>query len=188
MLMVALVFGAHFSSYTYVTPFLLHNANLSMSTITWLLLGFGVIGFVSNFAISSTVTNNLKVSAGAMISLLMFALVALPLLQHSSIGVVAFVLAWGISFGALPLCFSIWVQRATPQSPEAGSALFVSIIQVAIAVGSLVGGVVVDHVGISADFLLGGALALFGLAALVSFGRSGHSVSSRTMAGPACPE
>jgi predicted MFS family arabinose efflux permease len=191
MLMVALVFGAHFSSYTYVTPFLLRNANLSMSTITWLLLGFGVIGFISNFAISSTVTNNLKVSAGAMISLLMFALVALPLMQHSSIGVVAFVLAWGISFGALPLCFSIWVQRATPQSPEAGSALFVSIIQVAIAVGSLVGGVVVDHVGISADFLLGGALALSGLAALVSFGRSGQSASgmpSRTMAGPACTE
>jgi predicted MFS family arabinose efflux permease len=191
MLMVALVFGAHFSSYTYVTPFLLRNANLSMSTITWLLLGFGVIGFISNFAISSTVTNNLKVSSGAMISLLMFALVALPLMQHSSIGVVAFVLAWGISFGALPLCFSIWVQRATPQSPEAGSALFVSIIQVAIAVGSLVGGVVVDHVGISADFLLGGALALSGLAALVSFGRSGQSASgmpSRTMAGPACTE
>ena len=191
MLMVALVFGAHFSSYTYVTPFLLRNANLSMSTITWLLLGFGVIGFISNFAISSTVTNNLRVSAGAMISLLMFALVALPLMQHSSIGVVAFVLAWGISFGALPLCFSIWVQRATPQSPEAGSALFVSIIQVAIAVGSLVGGVVVDHVGISADFLLGGALALSGLAALVSFGRSGQSASgmpSRTMAGPACTE
>jgi predicted MFS family arabinose efflux permease len=186
MLMVALVFGAHFSSYTYVTPFLLHNANLSMSTITWLLLGFGIIGFFSNFAVSSTVTRNLKTSVGTMISLLMFALVSLPLLQHSSLGVMTFVLAWGVSFGALPLCFSIWVQRATPESPEAGSALFVSIIQVAIASGSLVGGVVVDHVGISADFLLGGGLALLGLAALASFGSIEQRVAAEAIACPAC--
>ncbi len=177
MLMVALVFGAHFSSYTYITPFLLRNANLNMSTITWLLLGFGIIGFVSNFAVSSTVTRNLKISLGVMVSLLMVALVSLPLLQHSSIGVTALVLAWGVSFGALPLCFSIWIQRATPDSPEAGSALFVSIIQVAIALGSLVGGMVVDHVGISADLLLGSALALLGLGVLLSFGRGGQGAT-----------
>ncbi len=171
MLMVALVFGAHFSSYTYITPFLLRNANLGMPTITWLLLGFGMIGFISNFVVSSTVTRNLKVSLGAMVSLLMIALVSLPLMQHSPVGVAALVLAWGVSFGALPLCFSIWIQRATPDSPEAGSALFVSIIQVAIALGSLVGGVVVDHVGIAADLLLGSVLALLGLGALLSFGR-----------------
>jgi predicted MFS family arabinose efflux permease len=175
MMMVGLVFGAHFSSYTYITPFLLRNANLTMPTITWLLLGFGIIGFFSNFAVSSTVTRSLKVSLGAMVSLLMFALVLLPVLQHSSIGVIALMLAWGVSFGALPLCFSIWIQRATPDSPEAGSALFVGIIQVAIAVGSLVGGLVVDHVGISTDFLFGSGLALLGLAALASFGRSGAS-------------
>ncbi|MFM0509105.1 MFS transporter [Paraburkholderia sp. RL17-373-BIF-A] len=188
MLMVALAFGAHFSSYTYITPFLLRNANLDMSTITWLLLGFGIIGFFSNFAVSSTVTRNLKVSVGAMVSLLMFALVLLPPLQHSTIGVVTLVLAWGISFGALPLCFSIWIQRATPDSPEAGSALFVSIIQVAIAMGSLVGGVVVDHVGISADFLFGSGLALLGLAALASFGRSEQKVAAEAVACPACTE
>ncbi|CAB3710406.1 MFS transporter [Paraburkholderia rhynchosiae] len=182
MMMVGLVFGAHFSSYTYITPFLLHNANLTMPTITWLLLGFGIIGFISNFAVSSTVTRSLNVSLGAMISLLMLALVLLPVLQHSSIGVIALVLAWGVSFGALPLCFSIWIQRATPDSPEAGSALFVGIIQVAIAVGSLVGGLVVDHVGMSTDFLFGSGLALLGLAALASFGRSAVGKSAANAA------
>jgi len=120
-------------------------------------------------------SSSLKISLGAMISLLLFALVLLPVLQHSPPGVIALVLAWGVAFGALPLCFSIWIQRATPDSPEAGSALFVSIIQVAIAVGSLVGGIVVDHVGIATDFLFGSGLALLGLAALASFGRSGES-------------
>ncbi|HZZ11312.1 MAG TPA: MFS transporter [Paraburkholderia sp.] len=188
MLMVALAFGAHFSSYTYITPFLLRNANLSMATITWLLLGFGMIGFVSNFVVSSTVTRNLKVSVGTMMSLLMFALVALPLVQHSMFGVASLVLVWGVAFGALPLCFSIWIQRATPDSPEAGSALFVSIIQVAIALGSLVGGMVVDHVGIPADFLLGSGLAILALAALASFGRSERPVPQKSLVCPACPD
>jgi predicted MFS family arabinose efflux permease len=172
MLMVGLVFGAHFCSYTYITPFLLHDASFGMSTITWLLLGFGVIGFFSNFAVSSTVDRSIKASVATMVSLMMFALLSMPLLRHSQLAVTVDVLAWGISFGALPLCFSVWIQRATPDLPEAGSALFVSIIQVAIAVGSLVGGTIVDSIGIPPDFLLGGALALLGLAALASFGRS----------------
>jgi predicted MFS family arabinose efflux permease len=64
----------------------------------------------------------------------------------------------------------------------------VSIIQVAIALGSLVGGVVVDHVGISADFLLGSGLALLGLAALASFGRSEQTVAAEALACPACTD
>ena len=54
---------------------------------------------------------------------------------------------------------SMWIQHAAPDLPEAGSALFVGIIQVAIAVGSLVGGTVVDRAGISVDFWFGGTLA-----------------------------
>ncbi|MEW6344559.1 MAG: MFS transporter [Paraburkholderia sp.] len=178
MLMVGLVFGAHFCSYTYVTPFLLHNASFGTQTITWLLLGFGVIGFFSNFAVSSTVNRNLKASLAAMVSLMMFALLSMSLLGHSQLAVTVDVLLWGVSFGALPLCLSVWIQRATPDLPEAGSALFVSIIQVAIAVGSLVGGTIVDSLGIPPDFLLGGALALLGLAALASFGRSSTVVKA----------
>jgi predicted MFS family arabinose efflux permease len=188
MLMVALVFGAHFCSYTYITPFLLHNASFSMSTITWLLLGFGIIGFFSNFVVSSTVNRSLKASLATMVSLLMFALLSMPLLRHSQLAITVDVLAWGISFGALPLCFSVWIQRATPDLPEAGSALFVSIIQVAIAVGSLVGGTIVDSVGVPDDFLLGSALALLGLAPLASFGRSTADAGNDCIASQATPE
>jgi predicted MFS family arabinose efflux permease len=188
MLMVSLVFGAHFCAYTYITPFMLHNADFDMTSVTWLLLGFGVIGFFSNFAVSSTVNRSLKGSVAAMISLLMFALLLMPLLRHSQWAIAADVLAWGIAFGAMPLCFSVWIQRATPDFPEAGSALFVSIIQVAIAAGSLVGGTIVDRVGIPADFLLGSALALLGLAALASFGRSTANVRTGQIACEATPE
>jgi predicted MFS family arabinose efflux permease len=183
LLMVALIFGAHFSSYTYVAPFLLQNASFSASSITWLLLGFGIVGFVSNFAFSAMVTRNLKASLATVVVLLMFALSTMPLLRHSEPAVTVTVLVWGIAFGAIPLCLSVWMQFVTSDLPEAGSALFVGMIQVAIAVGSMVGGTVVDRVGIPADFWFGSALALLGLAALASFGAIGErSANAELMA------
>jgi predicted MFS family arabinose efflux permease len=168
LLMVALIFGAHFSSYTYIAPFL-QNAHFSTSTITAVLLGFGIIGFFSNFAVSTFVARRLKGSLATVTVLLMFALLTMPLLSDMAPVVTGMVLAWGVAFGAIPLCVSVWMQEAAPDLPEAGSALFVGIIQVAIAVGSSVGGTIVDHAGIPVDFWFGSVLAILGLVTLASF-------------------
>ncbi|MBB5465194.1 putative MFS family arabinose efflux permease [Paraburkholderia sp. CI2] len=164
MVMVALVFGAHFSTYTYIAPLLEHD--FSLSAITLLLFGFGLIGFFSNALTSMVISDHLKKSVAAMVLLLLGAMSSMLLLEHSPIGETAGMLLWGIAFGALPLCFSVWIQRGTTDLPEAGSAMFVSIIQVAIAVGSAVGGTIVDRAGVHADFTLGLGLALLGLVAL----------------------
>jgi predicted MFS family arabinose efflux permease len=164
MLMVALVFGAHFSTYTYIAPLL--EQDFSLSTITLLLFGFGLIGFFSNALMSMAVSNHLKKSVAVMILLLLAALSSMLLIEHSPIGESAGMLLWGVAFGALPLCFSVWIQRGTADLPEAGSAMFVSIIQVAIAAGSLVGGTIVDRAGVQADFTLGLGLAVLGLITL----------------------
>ncbi len=169
LLMVALVFGAHFSSYTYIAPFLGQNG-FSLTLITSVLLAFGFVGFVSNLVISAFVTRHLQASLFGVVALLMVALFAMPLVHVSQLGVTAMVIAWGVAFGAIPLCLSIWLQLSSPDLPEAGSALFVSIVQVAIAVGSFVGGVVVDAVGIPSTLWLGSALGLLGLIAIASFG------------------
>ncbi|HWT38401.1 MAG TPA: MFS transporter, partial [Paraburkholderia sp.] len=168
LLMVALIFGAHFSSYTYIAPFL-QDAQFSASTITAVLLGFGVIGFVTNFAVSTFVARRLKGSLATMTALLLVALLTMPLLKDMAPVVTAVVLMWGVAFGAIPLCVSVWMQEAAPDLPEAGSALFVGIIQVAIAVGSSVGGTIVDHAGIPVDFWFGSVLAILGLVTLASF-------------------
>jgi len=168
-LMVGLVFGAHFSSYTYVAPFLEQNG-FNLSSITSVLLAFGFVGFVSNLVISAVVTRHLQAALATVVVLLVVALISLPILHESTIGVTAMVIAWGIAFGAIPLCLSIWLQLSSPDLPEAGSALFVSIVQVAIAVGSFVGGITADGVGIPATMWLGGALGVAGLIVIVSFG------------------
>ncbi|MBN3834441.1 MFS transporter [Burkholderia sp. Ac-20344] len=169
LMMVGLLFGAHFAAYTYIAPFLERNAALGGHWITAVLLGFGIVGFVSNFAASAFVTRHLKLSLLVLATLVMVALFALPVLQASHVGVIATVMVWGIVYGAIPLCLSVWMQLTSPHRPEAGSSMFVSTVQIAIALGSLGGGAVVDHLGIASTMRFGGALALLSLFVIVTF-------------------
>jgi predicted MFS family arabinose efflux permease len=168
LLMVAFIFGAHFSTYTYIAPFL-QSAHFSASAITLVLLGFGIIGLASNFAVSAVVARKLKGSLAIMTLLLLSAMFMMSFVKDLAPAVVGLIILWGIALGAIPLCLSVWMQNAAPDLPEAASALFVGTIQVAIAVGSSAGGAIVDHTGIPADFWFGSALAVLGLATILSF-------------------
>ena len=178
LVLVALLFGAHFSAYTYIAPFLEDNAVLSATWVTALLLGFGIVGFMSNFVASTFVTSHPRLSLSAMTALVMASLVALPAFAHMHGAVVAGVLAWGIAYGAIPLCLSVWMQLTSPDRPEAASALFVSAVQTAIAAGSLAGGVVVDHAGATGAMHLGVLLSVLGLAVLASFATTGRTLAA----------
>jgi predicted MFS family arabinose efflux permease len=131
-----------------------------------LLFGFGLVGFLSNAILSVVIAGHLKKSVAVMTLLLLAAMSSMLLIDHSPVGETVGMLLWGVAFGALPLCFSVWIQRGTADLPEAGSAMFVSIIQVAIAAGSAVGGAIVDRASVDADFAMGCGLALLGLVTL----------------------
>lgn len=89
------------------------------------------------------------------------ALLAIVVTQTPSIAVVM-VMIWGLAFGAVPVCLQIWMYTASPKLFEAGSALMVSAVQIALAVGAAAGGALVDRAGISSAFLVGGAVCLAG--------------------------
>jgi predicted MFS family arabinose efflux permease len=177
LLLVALLFGAHFCAYTYIAPFLEDNAVLGAGWVTALLLAFGIVGFMSNFAASAFVKTHPRLSLFAMTALVMVSLLVLPAFARMHGAVIAGVLAWGVAYGAIPLCLSVWMQLTSPQRPEAASALFVSAVQTAIAAGSLAGGVAVDHAGATGAMHLGVLLAALGLAVLASF-----AMTRRTLA------
>ena len=168
MLLLGLVVAAHFSAYTYIAPFLGREAGYSAGAITSILLGFGLVGMLANFAMASGVARHLRASLGAVVLLMVIAQLALPQLQGA--GVVLAVLAWGIAYGAIPLGVSTWMQLTSPQLPEASSAMLVTMFQVAIASGSLFGGWMVDHQGVPSALWLGAGIGMLGLAVMLSFG------------------
>ncbi|QAY86992.1 MFS transporter [Pseudomonas arsenicoxydans] len=168
MLLLGTVVAAHFTAYTYIAPFLGHDAGFSPTAITAILLGFGLVGMLANFAMAGTITTHLRASLGAVVLLMVTAQLALPELQGMAVSLA--VLVWGIAYGAIPLGVSSWMQLTSPQLPEASSAMLVTTFQIAIASGSLLGGLMVDHAGVPSALWLGAGIGLLGLAVMLSFG------------------
>lgn len=72
----------------------------------------------------------------------------------------AMVIVWGFGFGMLPISMQSLLFATAPDRLEGMQALFTTVAQAAIGAGSLMGGIIVDHVGISGALVTGGVAAL----------------------------
>lgn len=170
LLGAAILFAAQFAASTYVAPYLQDLVAAGPGTVTLALLIFGVAGIAGNFVAGLALGRNVLGTAATAQVALAAAVVLLPLLVHSTPGVLALVVVWGFAWGGLPLAMQTWMSTASPAGSETGLALFVTTIQLAIALGSILGGAVVTSFGIAADFWLAGALAFVGAVVFVALG------------------
>ncbi|EKE72230.1 MFS transporter [Gallaecimonas xiamenensis] len=171
---VTLIFTAHFAGFTYLRDYLEHQ-QLGLQVISLVLLGFGLANFCGTLLAGRLIGRYLpKVLLGATVALLM-ALLLLGLLDQGSalLGLVMIVL-WGLAFGGTPVSWSTWVTQVVPDQTESGGALIVSAIQLAIALGALMGGVIVDTSGAGAVMLASGLVLLVATLILVASRRRLH--------------
>ena len=153
--------GGHFAAYTYLEPWLRFDLHLSASSISLLLMGYGIAGLIGTLASEFTV-QEFGVKRAFMLNMLLLSLSVLVLSTfHVPLALAsALVILWGLAFGALPVCLNIWTYQASPALFETGSALLVCVFQTSLALGALFGGVLADNAGVSSAFLLGGVLTL----------------------------
>lgn len=147
LLAVLLVISGHFAGFTYIRPLMEQVTQLSVGAITAVLLGYGLGGFLGNFAggFLAERSERLAIVFGA----LFITLLAASLLWAGSsptLTAVAVTL-WGFAFGAFPVGFQTWIARAAPDHTEGASGLLVAAFQIAIASGAIGGGLLVDHIG-----------------------------------------
>ena len=149
LLVVLLVASGHFAGFTYVRPYLEVVPALPIETISLVLFGYGIGGFFGNFAGGFLAERNLK--AAVALAPLLIALSALVLLTLGASPVTAAiaVAAWGFAFGAVPVGLQTWLVRAAPDQAESAGGLMVATFQVAIALGAVFGGLLVDHAGVA---------------------------------------
>ena len=69
---------------------------------------------------------------------------------------------WGLIGTAAPVAWWTWMSKVLPDEAEAGGGLMVAVIQLAIAVGSTLGGTLFDSSGYQATFVISAAVLLFG--------------------------
>jgi DHA1 family purine ribonucleoside efflux pump-like MFS transporter len=144
---VRLLISGHFAGFTYIRPLMEQVTQLSVGAITAVLLGYGLGGFIGNFAggFLAERSERLAIVCGG----LLITLLAASLLWAGSSPVLTAVAVplWGFAFGAFPVGFQTWIVRAAPDHTEGASGLLVAAFQVAIASGAIGGGLLVDHIG-----------------------------------------
>ena len=175
LLAVVLMISGHFAGFTYIRPLLEEVAQLSVSAISAVLLGFGIGGFFGNFAgafIAERSERNAIMFGGALI----IAITITLLFAGSSASVTAVSIAlWGFAFGAFPIGFQTWIVRAAPDQVEAAGGLIVAAFQVAIASGAIGGGILVDYLGALGGPLLALITTSLGTLLVLSFGPRSQS-------------
>ncbi|MBR9906181.1 MAG: MFS transporter, partial [Gammaproteobacteria bacterium] len=175
LLAVVLMISGHFAGFTYIRPLLEEVAQLSVSAISAVLLGFGIGGFFGNFAgafIAERSERNAIMFGGALI----IAITITLLFAGSLASVTAVSIAlWGFAFGAFPIGFQTWIVRAAPDQVEAAGGLIVAAFQVAIASGAIGGGILVDYLGALGGPLLALITTILGTLLVLSFGPRSQS-------------
>lgn len=184
LLTVALMIAGHFAAYTYVTPFLKENPAITPGFLSSLLLAYGVAGIVGNFAGGTLAARYLRPTLGGVIILLAGSILLLPFVHGSLAGITTLLILWGLAFGALPIALQLWVFKAAPEAMEGGAALLVSTFQIFIALGSVLGGRIVDVAGTSAVMWTGGAIALSAISIVIL---SRHKAAPASAAAAAQP-
>ena len=160
-------FMGQFALFTYLRPFLENVTQVDVSTLSLILLVIGVAGFVGTTLIGSILKRSLH---GALIAIpILMAVIALALIPLGGwvAGVAALLGLWGLMATAAPVGWWSWIAEAMPHNAEAGGGLMVAVIQLAIALGATVGGLLFDSTGYRSTFMASAALLL--IAALLAF-------------------
>jgi len=166
MLAISAFFMGQFTLFTYLRPFLETVTLVDASTLSLILLAIGIGGFIGTTVISSFLNWNFHATLVAIPTLM--ALIALALtVVGSHVAAVAAVLGiWGMVATAAPVGWWYWLASALPQDAEAGGGLMVAVVQLAIGLGSTIGGLLFDARGYQSTFIASAAVLL--LAAILT--------------------
>lgn len=160
MLAVGLFFMGQFVLFTYVRPFLESVTHVTLPTLSLMLATLGVAGFAGTLVIGRFLKAG--VYRTLIVIPLLMAGVALALLVFGKSQAVVFVLLglWGLVATAAPVGWWSWLATSLPGNAEAGGGLMVAVIQLAIAFGSTLGGLLFDVSGYRWTFAASAALLL----------------------------
>lgn len=155
-----LLITAHYATFTFVGPILIDISGVSKGLIGTLLLVFGVAGLTGNFIAGRLVGRDVRKVVIAVGVLLAAALALFPFAGGNPVSGVVLLIVWGLVFGTVPVSVQTWIFKAAPDQTEPASALNTSVFNLAIALGALIGGVVVDSVSLKGVMWFAGAVAV----------------------------
>lgn len=143
-----LVFTAMFTAYTYFADILESIAHIQPKYVGWWLMGFGAIGLFGNYLGGRMVDKQPLKTTLIFTTVLAFAMVISLLVVQWLIPFILALAVWGIAYtGLFPICQVRVIKSASHAQALAGT-LNVSAANAGIALGALLGGFIIDHLGL----------------------------------------
>ncbi|MFE9823439.1 MFS transporter [Streptomyces sp. NPDC005791] len=168
LLVVFLSVFAQFSGYTFIVPYLQDVTLLSAGAASGLLLGYGALTIVGNFGGGALLGRSIRGTVATTLVISVAGFLALSAGGTVTALVCVGLALWGLSWGNLPVAEQHWLYAFGQNkfSPEAVNATFTSVVQAAVAAGSLLSGVAVNAAGIRSSAILGTVAS--GIACLIA--------------------
>lgn len=166
-----MLFGGHYTVYTYISVLLLATG-LSEGAVGPVLLGFGAVGLVGLWAAGRFLDRSPRALTLTAMAVIAAALVALALALPHAAGVLAAGGVWLAAFGAIPATFQAAALRTQGASPDVAGAFVNATSNFGIGLGAAVGSVVVAGAGPRDLALTGAAIVAVALVVVLAARRS----------------
>lgn len=158
---------AHYIGYGYIEPFLLKVANLGESTITTLLMIFGIAGFGGSLLFAKFYNKNTTVFSYTTMIALTISLLLFQLSSSDLSATLIILIVWGISMTAFNVAMQAEIIECSPSAGTAVSmSIFSGIYNLGIGCGTFVGGEVCSYIGIPFIGYVGATIAILAIVLL----------------------
>lgn len=170
---------AHNLLYTYIST-CLASAGMVGNTGR-VLLTFGIASVVGILIVGILIDRHLRMLTLASALLFAFAALALALALTAGAQVAVYiaVAVWGLAFGGAATLFQTALAKASGEATDAAQAMLVTVWNVAIAGGGMIGGALLHYQGVSAFFPVVLVLLTAAFIATLSAKRFGFPVSQQ---------
>ncbi len=162
-LLVIMVISGHFTTYSYIEPFIIQISQFSPEVATLMLFVFGLAGVVGSFLFGRFYEKNPKRFITSAIILIICPQLLLFVFKNSEWVVFLQIFLWGIGITSLGISLQMRVLQLAPDATDVASAIFSGSYNVGIGAGALFGSIVIHQLGLGYIGFVGGALGLLAL-------------------------
>jgi len=139
---------AHNILYTYIAPFLA-AAGLAERTDVVLLL-FGITSLLGIWITGVMIDRHLRTLTLASTALFGLAALTLGVASDTPAVIYAAIAAWGLAFGGAPTLLQTALAKTAGSAADVAQSMLVTAWNLAIAGGGIIGGILLEHLGVSA--------------------------------------
>ncbi len=158
-LLTVVAITGHFTSYSYIEPFMGQIAHLPDSLITFILTIFGAAGIFGSIVFTKMYDKHDVAFIHVAVYGITLFLLLLHLASFTTETTLLHCVLWGISITAFNLVFQALVIQLAPEATAIAMSIYSGIYNVGIGGGALIGGCTCTHLSIAWIGYVGGAIS-----------------------------